>query len=70
MALVNDYIIEIDHPEWGHVKQVGFPVSLSKTPLGFRSCAPTLDQHTDEVLSEICGFGGDEIDGMREREII
>ena len=70
MALANDYVIEIDHPEWGHVKQVGFPITLSETPLSFKSCAPTLGQDTDKVLSGICGFNDKEIAAFRKREII
>ena len=45
------------------------PVEMSATPAGFRHSAPTLGQHTDEVLTEL-GFGAEAIAGLRERRVV
>jgi crotonobetainyl-CoA:carnitine CoA-transferase CaiB-like acyl-CoA transferase len=45
------------------------PVDLSETPGTFRRRAPTLGEHTDEVLSEL-GYGPEEIADLRMREVI
>ena len=43
---------------------------LSGTPATIRRPAPTLGQHTDEVLAEYLGFGQDELQRLREASVI
>lgn len=45
------------------------PVQLSATPGAFRRPAPTLGEHTAEILNEL-GYTGEEIAGLRAREVI
>jgi len=47
----------------------GTPVRLSETPGGVHHRAPTLGEHTDEVLSEL-GFSTDEIAAFRDQGVI
>jgi crotonobetainyl-CoA:carnitine CoA-transferase CaiB-like acyl-CoA transferase len=45
-------LVDVPHPEFGTVKQVGISVKLSETPGAIRSAAPARGQHTAEVLRE------------------
>jgi formyl-CoA transferase/CoA:oxalate CoA-transferase len=58
-------LVEIDHPSVGKVPVVGVPVRLSVTPGAVRTPAPTLGQHTDEVLRDLLGLGASEIAALR-----
>src|SRR5438034_6563311 len=45
------------------------PVDLSETPAQFRHRAPTLGEHTDDILRAL-GYGSEEIAGLRARNVI
>jgi len=48
-VITNNYVIEVDHPKVGKVKEVGFPWKFSKTPPK-AGIAPELGEHNNEVL--------------------
>jgi formyl-CoA transferase len=54
-------IVDVDHPERGRYVTVGCPVKLSDSPVEVVR-SPLLGEHTLEILSEVLGLGGDEID--------
>ena len=56
---------EFDHPKEGMVRQLGMPIKLSDTPAAFRSFAPLVGQHTDEILRGL-GYTAAQIEQMRE----
>ena len=68
-AAANNYFIEVDHPQWGKTKMVGFPWDFSETPASWRREAPSLGQHTDEILLEL-GYAEDEITHFRKEGAI
>ena len=51
--LARDMYVATDHPRAGEFRTLGVPVKLSHTPGAVRRAAPTLGQHTDEVLSPV-----------------
>lgn len=54
-------IVEVDHPERGKYLTVGSPIKMSDSPVDvIRS--PLLGEHTMEILSEVLGFQGDDLD--------
>ena len=52
-VLANGYLIDIDHPRYGPVKQVAPPVNLSETPAAMQRLAPALGEHSLEILTEL-----------------
>ncbi len=57
-------IVELPHPEFGTVKQVGISVKLSDTPGAIRSTSAARGEHTDRVLHE-AGLSAVEIETLR-----
>ena len=68
-VLHRQMLIEVDHPQHGKVKQIGFPVKLSDTPWKVRLPVALMGEHTGEVLSEL-GYSEDEINRLREEGVI
>ena len=66
----NNYIVDFEHPVLGKIKIPGYPAHFSECDIKTISAAPKLGEHTDEILSEICGYSDDEIKAMREEEVI
>ena len=54
-----------EQPELGEVRQVGFPIKLSRTPATLERPAPALGEHTSEVLGE-SGYSDREIEALEE----
>jgi crotonobetainyl-CoA:carnitine CoA-transferase CaiB-like acyl-CoA transferase len=53
-------VVSYEQPQLGEVRQLGFPIKLSRTPSKIHRHAPALGEHTAEVLSE-AGLGDDEV---------
>ncbi len=64
-ALARDMIVAYDHPAAGRLTTIGNPVKLSATPWEFRSAAPLLGQHTDEILGSL-GYDAGAIASLRD----
>jgi len=68
-VLANDYVVDFDHPEAGHVKAMGHPVRYSETPAKIRSEAPQFGQHTEEILQEL-DYDWNAISELRDAGVI
>ncbi len=42
--------VELEHPAWGVIRQVGVPFEFSTTPATIRTPPPLLGQDTDAIL--------------------
>jgi crotonobetainyl-CoA:carnitine CoA-transferase CaiB-like acyl-CoA transferase len=68
-VVANDMMVPLEHPVVGRTRIMGVPVRLSKTPPVDLHPAPTLGQHTDEILTEL-GYSPANIGELREAEVI
>jgi crotonobetainyl-CoA:carnitine CoA-transferase CaiB-like acyl-CoA transferase len=67
-VIANKYVIEVDHPRVGKVKEVGLPWKFSGfTPKA--GIAPELGEHNPEILHRI-GYSDAEIDELKKEEVI
>jgi benzylsuccinate CoA-transferase BbsF subunit len=60
-----DYFVYLDHPEVGRQQHAGIPWKMSRTETRVRAPAPTIGQHTDEVLMGLLGYGAGEVAKLR-----
>ncbi len=58
-----EMLVELEHPEFGPVKQVGIAPKLSETPGSVRTLPSRSGAHTDQVLRE-AGFSKAEIEEL------
>ena len=61
--------VEMEHPAWGSIRQVGLPFALSATPASIRLAPPTIGQDTDAILSEL-GYNATEIARLRAARVV
>jgi len=66
---VREMVVEVDHPIVGKMKTLGVPVKLSETPGSVDRAAPTLGQHTREILEEL-NYTEQEIQSMMDSESV
>jgi crotonobetainyl-CoA:carnitine CoA-transferase CaiB-like acyl-CoA transferase len=63
-------VVDIPHPSIGSYRSLGIPFDLSGTPANIRRAAPTLGQHTDEVLGEYLGMESEELRELRKSGVV
>jgi crotonobetainyl-CoA:carnitine CoA-transferase CaiB-like acyl-CoA transferase len=61
--------VELDHPAWGVIRQVGVPFAMRATPASIRLAPPTLGQDTDEVLGSL-GYSVPEIRALQRDGVV
>jgi crotonobetainyl-CoA:carnitine CoA-transferase CaiB-like acyl-CoA transferase len=60
---------DVPNPEGRHIRLVGQPFTLSRTPSSLAARPPEFGEQTDEVLGEF-GFTKEEIDGLRRGKVV
>jgi len=60
-----EMLVELEDPIIGKVKYPGNPIKLKKTPPKYDRSAPTLGQHTDEVLKSILNYTPEQIEKLK-----
>lgn len=67
--LANDFIVTRSHPVLGAVSLLGLPFSLERTPGAVDRGAPTLGQHSLEVLHEL-GYSIEAAEELRSQGVV
>ena len=62
--------IEVEHPSAGRLPLVGSPLRLSSTPVQYGMAPPLLGQHTEEVLVKLLGLAAEEIEALRQANVL
>ena len=57
-------VVEVDHPERGKYLTVGCPIKLSDSEVEVVR-SPLLGEHTEEILTDVLGYGGDDLERVR-----
>jgi crotonobetainyl-CoA:carnitine CoA-transferase CaiB-like acyl-CoA transferase len=65
-----DLVIEVEHSSAGSIPVTGFPYKLSRTPAEIHNPPPRLGEHNQEILVEILGYTGKDVDAFLEEGII
>jgi formyl-CoA transferase len=64
-----EMIVDVDYPIRGTYQTVGCPVKLSDSPAAITR-PPLLGEHTDELLTTLCGVDPDQVKRLREGGVI
>lgn len=60
----------LDHPEVGVTLYNRAPIVFSRTPLEMKTAAPSIGQHTREVLGGTLGYSHDEIEDLVSQQVL
>jgi crotonobetainyl-CoA:carnitine CoA-transferase CaiB-like acyl-CoA transferase len=62
-------VIDVDDARYGTVRQAGIAIKLSDTPGSVRRVAPTVGEHTEDVLRAL-GYGAADRARLRQAGIV
>jgi crotonobetainyl-CoA:carnitine CoA-transferase CaiB-like acyl-CoA transferase len=68
-VLARDMIVEVEHPDFGALKEVRSPVR-TEGEIRHPARAPRLGEHTDQILREILSYGDSTIARLRHAGVI
>jgi len=69
-VLRRNMVVDLKHPNGNSTKGPGNPIKLSRSSDEVFTAAPTLGQHTDEVMTQLLNLSVHQIDQMKEQGII
>ena len=69
-VIAHDMIVTTHHPVAGEVKMAGVPIKLSDTPGSVDGPAPTLGQHTREILKQFLSYDDSKIDELYKDHVL
>jgi CoA:oxalate CoA-transferase len=69
-VLHRNMVVELKHPNGRSTKGPGNPIKLSRNSDEVFTPAPTLGQHTDEVMTQLLGLSDEKITQMKDMGII
>ena len=61
---LREMYVELDHPQRGKWYNLGCPIKLSDSPVEVKR-SPLLGENTDEILSDVLEYAGDEIEALK-----
>jgi formyl-CoA transferase len=64
-----EMVVDIDYPERGTYQTVGCPMKLSDSPAKVTR-PPLLGEHTDALLSSLCGMGPEDLRQLRKDGVV
>ena len=65
-----EMITRVAHQITGEVEVPGVPIKLSETPGNVDAPAPSLGEHTTEVLTEVLKMSPDEVESLRQNGVV
>lgn len=68
-AIINGYLQDVEHPEYGPIRMMGSPIGMSDTPVEPSAVAPELGADTELLLVEL-GYDWDQIGALRDKGAI
>ena len=69
-VLHRNMVVDLKHPNGGSTKGPGNPIKLSRSSDEVFTAAPTLGQHTDEVMTQLLNLSVEQIQQMKDQGII
>lgn len=66
---VRKMVIEMEHPKFGKIQNVGSPIKYSRTPLMIRNFAPKVGHNTKEILKSL-NYNEEDISNFKRKGII
>lgn len=65
-----EMLVELNQPDLGKIKIAGSPFKLSETPGKVRTHAPSLGEHTEEILKNLLNYSENKIKNLLKNEVV
>ncbi len=65
-----DFIVSVDHSEWGPVEHPGIAIKFSDTPGRITSGVPYLGEHNEEIFSNLLAISENDMGQLLQKKVI